>query len=261
MLCLCCSFLFTFFPHPSVGYFSLNADPHKSPKWVLPMAYRSSGTAPVWVFFTIFQRQTTPAWISHPGDVSWQKSAVYGLFSMGNSSYQEPSPGWALHGVIGSICLLLCAILHGLQGGYLLLLGSPCTAGQSLLWHLEHSSPPHPPPSSLTFVSAGLCAVPQILTPLSQMLQYFFTLSELRYHRGTIDTIDFFSFGQQWVCLGVNWNKLCPTWEQLLWSSQRNHLWSPSTTKHLPGKSNTVSSSLVSFRYYIWNSAILFSSA
>lgn len=51
-LCLCCSFLFILFLHPNVAYFPLNVDSHKPPKCVLPKAYRSSGTSPLWVLFT-----------------------------------------------------------------------------------------------------------------------------------------------------------------------------------------------------------------
>lgn len=139
--CLCCSFLFTFFPHPSVGYFPLNADVHKPPKWALPMAYRSSGTAPAWVLFTRYNASGADcSSMGPPRDRFPDKNLLFmDCFSWATA----PSPGWpsperALHRVTGNTCLLLCGVLHGLQGGYLLLLSSPCTAGKSLLWHLEH---------------------------------------------------------------------------------------------------------------------------
>lgn len=142
-LCLCCSFLLIFFLYPSVGYFPLNADSYKPPKCVLPNAYRSSGTAPLWVLFTRCNSSGTDcSSMDTPQQRFHDKSAIYGLLSMGKSSYQEPSPGWALYGVTENRCLLLCGTLHGLQGGCLPLLSSPCTAGQSLLWHLEHFTAP-----------------------------------------------------------------------------------------------------------------------
>lgn len=53
-------------------------------------------------------------------------------------------------------------------------------------------------------VSAGLCAVSCIRTPLSQMLQYFFTLSKVLSQR-YYNTIDLFSLGQQ---MGLSWSQL-----------------------------------------------------
>ena len=51
----------------------------------------------------------------------------------------------------------------------------------------------------------------------------FFTLSYVYYHRGNTSVGDGLSFGQQWVCFGVGWDWLSPTWGQLLVSSCRRH--------------------------------------
>lgn len=115
------------------------------------------------------------------GEVSWQKSAIYGLLSMGKSSYQEPSPGWALHGVTENRCLLLCGTLHGLQGGCLPLLSSPCTAGQSLLWHLEHFTAPQ----LLWCLCLQGCVLCHVFVLLSHRCCSIFLLFLKCYHRGT----------------------------------------------------------------------------
>lgn len=163
--------------------------------------------------------------------------------SMGSSPWAAaPARSLLLHGLSTDctssrhIPLPGRGVAHGLQCGY-----SALQEGNVLLHWLQGISALAPgvlPAFSFTYL--GICSLffPHFfVTPLFHSCCALFpTLSSIYYHRGTTRVVDGLSFGQCWVCLGASWNRLCPTWRQLLLSSYRNHPISHPTAKPWPHK-------------------------
>ncbi|XP_075383056.1 FSD1-like protein isoform X4 [Mycteria americana] len=121
-------------------------------------------------------------------------------------SCQQPSPAWALHGL-----QLPSGHIHLLQCG--------------VLHRLQGG---------------------YLLTRVSQLLLHSSFHPSVCDHRGTTTVTDGLSFGQQRVRPGAVWPWLYLTWGQLLSSLHRSHPCSPSATKTLPCKPNTVNKVKVS---------------
>ena len=89
-----------------------------APTWILSMGYSPSGM--VCSSGVLCKPQFLP-----------ENLLLHGHLSSGYSSCQEPAPLWALHRLqipSWSLYLLLCGVLHGLQGGWLLQHGPPWAA-------------------------------------------------------------------------------------------------------------------------------------